>query len=85
MSIGMCFGSSKYDSDSTGDFFTIMEQSNRIKRLGQSIQQYEEKEITIKKLTGLDLDDLIRLFAAGYTLTQPVYPNLADVFKAGGK
>ena len=81
MSIGICFGSGRYDNDSVGDYFTIMEQSDRIKKLAQTIQRYEEKEITIKKLTGLDLDELIRLFAAGYTLKQPSYTTLLDALK----
>ena len=75
MSIGICFGSSKYDGDYCGDQFTIMEQSN-------IIRLYDEKKIhIIESITGLSLDELIRLFAAGYTLTPPKYGSLAEEMK----
>ena len=40
-------------------------------RLLRHSQEVEQKEQTLIKLTGCDMDKLIELFAAGYTLTPP--------------
>ena len=39
--------------------------------LSKELQRYQKLEIEIETLTGFDLDELRRLFAAGYTLTCP--------------
>lgn len=35
------------------------------------IQRYDEKNATLRQLTGHDINELIELFAAGYTLEPP--------------
>ena len=42
-----------------------------IQRLVDRLVEYEQKEVTIMKLTGYTLDQLIQFFAAGSTLTPP--------------
>ena len=37
----------------------------------KSLGQYEEAEARLNQLTGLNMDKLIELFAAGYTLKAP--------------
>lgn len=79
MSIGICFGSSKYDSDSIGAFSTIYEQS-------KTIRHYDELETQIRQLTGYNLETLKQLFAAGYTLTPPDYsssPSMSEMAEKG--
>lgn len=42
-----------------------------IRSLVDRLVEYEQKEVTIMKLTGYTLDQLIQFFAAGSTLTPP--------------
>ena len=79
MSIGICFGSSKYDSDAVGDYLTICEQSDRIKQLTQTIRRYQELEIKVKHLTGFDFETLKDLFAMGYCLTAPKHTSSPEI------
>lgn len=39
------------------------------------LRRYDEMETTLIKLTGYDMEKLIELFAAGYTLQPPTYSN----------
>lgn len=76
MSIG--FGSSFDEYNPCSDWFTIMEQSNKIKALSKKVQYYEETELKLHKLTGFNLDELVTIFAKGYTLTPPQTASMAD-------
>lgn len=38
----------------------------------QRYMEYEEKIITLEKITGRSIDDLINLFLKGYTLKEPI-------------
>ena len=68
-------------------YTTLLHKNNYVKKLAEAYGRYVGKELTIKKLTGLDLDELIRLFAAGYTLEPPIYDNtsLSEMLKGEEK
>ena len=46
------------------------------------LREYNEKEAKLIKVSGYDMDKLIELFAAGYTLRSPEYETL-DFFDLG--
>lgn len=52
--------------------------------LSRAYQELEEKELTIYKLSGLKLDDIVERLAAGFTLVPPDKSNmsLANLAKA---
>ena len=45
----------------------------RYMQLSKELRKYEELEIQIKQLTGLNIECLKKLFAMGYTLKYPDY------------
>ena len=46
----------------------------------ETIQAYDEMNTTLINLTGYDMEKLIELFAAGYTLQPPAYTSFEDLF-----
>lgn len=48
----------------------------------QTLRAYEEAEMILINLTGCDIEKLVELFAAGYTLQPPKEPKpLSKLFK----
>ena len=45
------------------------------------IRYYDEKNTTLRQLTGYDIEKLIELFAAGYTLEPPKYSTFDELLK----
>lgn len=56
-------------------YTTLLQKNDYVKRVAEAYGQYVEKEIVIKKLIGLNLDELIRVFSAGWTLEPPADTN----------
>ena len=57
----------------TEDFMHLLSRSTRAKAL----QKYNEMETVLIQLTGHNMEKLIELFAAGYTLEPPQYLKLS--------
>ena len=55
--------------------------------MGEEFRRYEKLEFEIRQLTGHDLEQLRKLFAAGYTLKPPDPPipfnQLVEIFEEG--
>lgn len=52
--------------------------------VNRSLRAYEEAETILIDLTGCDIEKLVELFAAGYTLQPPKEPNplsMSELFK----
>lgn len=63
-------------------YITSLHKNYYVKQLADACRQYGEKEIAITELTGLNLDELIRVLSAGWTLEPPVYnTSLSEAVK----
>ena len=47
----------------------------------KTLRHYEETETKLIKVSGFDMEKLIELFAAGYTLQPPKHADLNDICK----
>lgn len=55
-----------------------------ITKNSEALRVYDERNSTLRQLTGYDIEKLIELFKAGYTLEPPTpikYESLADALK----
>lgn len=49
-----------------------------INRVSNKFQKYEEADAKLHKLTGFGVEQIVELFAAGYTLKAPEEDKLAN-------